>query len=283
MNIDDYRAMMAQEAEQKDSEQKEQPHVQAEQTTTSNPTSTETQVAEESTSPTTQPDTGDAGETTPEEPTQTIKLGDKEVSLKEIEEWERGYLRQSDYTRKTQELANERRKLEEARSLQEQITANPQLAKQLADEHNITSLDPAQQRVVELETKVYELELEREVNDLQSKYEDFDVREVLAYAHENQMNNLENAYKLVKASKPIEQAPTTPAQESIDVDALTAQIEAKIRAELETKFSTSSIIDSAGSVTPVQETAPTLSAQEAKVARMMGLSAEDYTKWKNTK
>lgn len=282
MNIDEYRAMVEQEKAEQDSTQKEQPHVQAEQTTTPDSTPEEATPNQEQTSTESQPNGENAGDATPEEQPQTIKLGEKEVSLKEIEEWERGYLRQSDYTKKTQELSAERRKLEEARSLQEKITSNPELAKQLAEEHNITSLDPQQQRVVELETKVYELELEREVSTLQQKYEDFDVREVLTYAHENKTNSLEDAYKLVKASKP-ETTPTQAPEPPIDVEKITADIEARIRKELETKMATTSIIGTGGNGAPPQDNTPTLSAGEQRVAQMMGLSPVDYAKWKNAK
>jgi len=39
-------------------------------------------------------------------------IGEREISLKQIKEWEQGNLRQSDYTKKTQTLADERREFE---------------------------------------------------------------------------------------------------------------------------------------------------------------------------
>lgn len=55
----------------------------------------------------------DAEETTIETPEEAkIRLGEEEVPVSQVEEWKKGYLRQSDYTQKTQELANHRRSLE---------------------------------------------------------------------------------------------------------------------------------------------------------------------------
>lgn len=41
-----------------------------------------------------------------------IRLGEEDVPVSQVEEWKKGYLRQSDYTQKTQELANQRRQLD---------------------------------------------------------------------------------------------------------------------------------------------------------------------------
>ena len=42
-----------------------------------------------------------------------VEYKGREINLREVEEWERGNLRQSDYTRKTQELSDNRKALEE--------------------------------------------------------------------------------------------------------------------------------------------------------------------------
>lgn len=52
----------------------------------------------------------DDKEETTEEPAK-IKVGDEEYTPEEILEFKKGYMRQSDYTRKTQELAEERKRL----------------------------------------------------------------------------------------------------------------------------------------------------------------------------
>jgi hypothetical protein len=53
---------------------------------------------------------GGGDEETTEEPVK-IKVGDEEYTPEEILEFKKGYMRQSDYTRKTQELAEERKRL----------------------------------------------------------------------------------------------------------------------------------------------------------------------------
>lgn len=51
-------------------------------------------------------------ETEDEEELEVIDLDGEEVTLKQIREWKRGNLREQDYTRKTQDLANERKAIE---------------------------------------------------------------------------------------------------------------------------------------------------------------------------
>ena len=41
-----------------------------------------------------------------------VEYKGREINLKDVEEWEQGHLRQSDYTRKTQELADNRKDFE---------------------------------------------------------------------------------------------------------------------------------------------------------------------------
>lgn len=48
------------------------------------------------------------------------------AKLSEINEWKQGYLRQQDYTRKTQELAEQRKELEELIRFADYLRANPQ-------------------------------------------------------------------------------------------------------------------------------------------------------------
>lgn len=45
-----------------------------------------------------------------------LQLDDREIPLSEIKEWEQGHLRQADYTRKTQELAEQRKAFEQEQS-----------------------------------------------------------------------------------------------------------------------------------------------------------------------
>lgn len=57
---------------------------------------------------------------------ESIAVGDKTYTAKEIEELERGNLRYADYTKKTQELAKQRKSLEEEKSKSSELQAAEQ-------------------------------------------------------------------------------------------------------------------------------------------------------------
>lgn len=57
-------------------------------------------------------DTGEAGDSQ-QEP--TVEIGGKQYKLSEVAEWQKGYMRQSDYTQKTQGLAQQRQQMDELR------------------------------------------------------------------------------------------------------------------------------------------------------------------------
>lgn len=82
----------------------------------------------------------DSQETTPvvetstdvEQPTNEVELElDGEIVKVPLEELTKGYLRQSDYTKKTQALAEERKKLQEAK--QEEVPEEIASARQFLD------------------------------------------------------------------------------------------------------------------------------------------------------
>jgi hypothetical protein len=269
MNIDQYRAMVAQEQAQKDSG-KEQPNVQATQTPNVDQTP-QTQTTQETTTPSTETTT----QTTPSKIT-IDGLG--EVTLDELKN---GYLRQSDYTKKTQEIAKTKKELEEAEVLYRTVKSNPMLAQQLAQTTGLPpSVDPATAKVAELENKLYDLMLEREIDSLSSKYNDFDVREVLNEAHQKGITNLEDAYFAVKGRK----SSSTPATSTpaVDVEALKQQLRNELLQEIQGSADTSTIIRG-NDRPPSQQEAPKISAGEVKVASMMRMTPEEYIKWRDTK
>jgi phage I-like protein len=132
----------------------------------------------------------------------------------------------------------------------------------------------------ELESELFDLRLQQEVATLSSKYADFDVNEVINFAVNREMTNLEDAYLLNKQYKGFtapQQVNTQTVQPtaSVDVEALKAQI----RAELQAEMNTSTIISGSGQApstpNPIQ-----LSDAEMRVAKKMGLSPEEYAKWR---
>lgn len=266
MNIEQYRALKAQEAEQAASTPS-QPV--AEQTT-------ETPVVDTQTSDDNKTIVTDEKPTTPQTPEKVIIDGVGEVSFDELKN---GYLRQSDYTKKTQDLSRQRKENEDALTFYEMVKRNPQLAQQISQTTPVpATLDPHQAKNIQLENMVYDLMLDKEISDLQRQHDDFDVREVLQIAQSKQLNNLNDAYLIYKGSKSLTPA-TTPVP---DVETLKKQIRDELIAEMNAeKDSTQSIIRSNNSNAVIQNNTPTLSESEKRVARMMRLSDTDYIKWRD--
>lgn len=209
------------------------------------------------------------------EPTLPETIEIEGIGAVPIDELRQGYMRQSDYTRKTQELAQNRKRIEEAQKVYQGITSNPDLAQMLINDHGIDIRDPRDLENEELRERYQDMLLEQEINSLQSKYEDFNPMEVLPFAYQNRLENLEQAYQLVKQSK----LSATPAPE-FDVASLTEQIRQQVLAELQSNVDTSSLIQSGGDSAPVTSNTPTLSQQEMKVARNLRMSPEEYAKWR---
>jgi hypothetical protein len=71
-----------------------------------------------------------------------VDLDGREISLKQIQEWEQGALRQSDYTRKTQAIAEDRKAIEaekaEVTNLKSALTENITMLEELLKEQDAT-------------------------------------------------------------------------------------------------------------------------------------------------
>lgn len=146
-----------------------------------------------------------------------------EVPLSELRN---GYMRQSDYTRKTQQVAAETQTLQWAREMQEAFRVDPAgsiryLQEQfglLNEPDPYEDLDPEIKPIVsELKRTQQELavlrqqqeqvnqsrlnaEVQTELESMQSKFADFDPLQVLPIAIENSLS-MEKAYKLWKADR----------------------------------------------------------------------------------
>ena len=131
----------------------------------------------------------------------TVKVdgGEQQVSLEELRD---GYQRQSDYTRKTQELASERKRLEQAEAIVSSLESDPESTlKALSDAFGISAApehsgdpmgsswdepdDGTSKRLQELEGRVQGYDrihkkqaLEKQVTVLKGKYGDFDQSEL---------------------------------------------------------------------------------------------------------
>lgn len=130
--------------------------------------------------------------------------------------------------------------------------------------------DEITKKMNELEEYIQEQKYNSYVNELKTKYNDFDEDKVLQYAEEHEVYDLEIAYKALKAD--VIKEP--------DIDTLKAQIREELLAELkQNSLSTQSIIGGI-SQKPVSQTEVNLSSKEQRIARAMGMSNEEYAKWR---
>jgi len=137
------------------------------------------------------------------------------VSLQELQS---GYQRQSDYTRKTQELARERERLAQGEAIVQALESDPQGAVlalsdafgvQVAGNQNtdmpledMEDLDPDELRLRRIESSIEEQEratrqqhLQKDLNDLQEKYgTSIDAPQLFSHALKHNIGNLEAAY-----------------------------------------------------------------------------------------
>lgn len=267
MNIEEYRALKAQEEQEKQNKEKEE-------VVDNNQPIVEEIVND-----------GENGEVILDKPNDTKPIeGEKEEITVEIngekltlDELKNGYLRQSDYTKKTQDLSRQREETKEALAFYNYLKQNPQIAEQVKQNGGQvpSRIDPALSKVQELEDKMYDMMLEREIESLSNKYEDFDVREVLNIASEKGMTNLEDAYFLFKSKNTSNTTPN-------NIEDLKEEIRKEILKELQSeKNSTQTIISPNSNPLPNTDNLPKLSDNEARVARNMKLSDEEYIKWRD--
>ena len=144
----------------------------------------------------------------------TVKV-DGEQHQVSLEELQSGYQRQADYTRKTQVLASERQRLQQAETIVSALEADPQgtlaalgnalgVADSPVPQDDVSSWedeDPTAQRVAHLEAQVArqaqthrKQALDKEVSRLKGQYGNFDEQVLFKHALDNKIANLEAAY-----------------------------------------------------------------------------------------
>lgn len=141
----------------------------------------------------------------------TVDGEELEVPLKEAVS---GYQRQADYTRKTQQLAEERKNVQFAQAIQQALDNDPSQTIELLKSHygldamdsfeeDDIFADPMEKQYKQLESRIRSFEeqqamneLERNIYSLQQKYgDDFDANEVVSQALAMGTTNLEAVYK----------------------------------------------------------------------------------------
>jgi len=254
MNIEQYRAMVAQQESEKE-KSAEQPKVEetdAEVNETQNNESKEAKATEEETQP--------KQEEQESTPSTKVKVGEEEV---EIDELIKGYMRQSDYTKKTQEVSTRRKELEEAISVYEKIKSDPELKKAVEEGGDIIS----DEKKLELEEAKASIELEKNIVNLMRKYPDFDEVAVINEAARLGVSDLEFVHNALTAQNN---------KQNVDMDTLRAELKKELLAELEANKDVPTIISSNGGQAPKESDKPTLTPAEKKVARALGVSEKDY-------
>lgn len=225
---------------------------------------------------------------TPQEPTQQqvdnlLELeGIGKVSIEDIKEWRQGYLRQSDYTRKTTELAKTRKEMEDAVILYEYLKANPHVAQKLKETEVAqvkpeiaNRFDPTFNRVEQLEAKIAGYELDMEINRLKTKYPDFNEVAVLQEASKRGITDLEFIHKALSASKP---QPDLRSQ-------IEAEVRQKLLQELKQNSQDTQTIISTNDIPSVKTY--NLSKDEERIAKAFieqGVfeSLDEYVKYRNS-
>jgi hypothetical protein len=152
-----------------------------------------------------------------------IKLDGEDLEVP-LSEALAGYQRQADYTRKTQELAQQREQFQFATALQSALDNDPAatinllsqhygisrqaVSEMIADGEDFDSLDPTEQKYRELDQRLASFEdyqtkqeIEQEVQRLKSKYEDFNINEVVTTALRMNSTDLEGTYKQIAFDK----------------------------------------------------------------------------------
>lgn len=193
-----------------------------------------------------------------------------EVSAEQIREWRDSGLRQSDYTRKTQELARQRSELQDAVNIYEYLKQHPYITESIKKAENNPQFDmsaPSAERnaLRDLQYQVQSMKVDNTINQLHEKYGDFNEESLFKKANETKTTDLE----LVLKSMMYDKKPATSAVE---------EAKRQLKEELEKDQSVvSTVITNKSGKT---KKTPKLSSEEKHVAELMGMSPSEYAKWK---
>lgn len=203
------------------------------------------------------------------------------VTFDDIKEWQKGHMRQQDYTRKTQEVAKQRDEVKDALEVFNYLKTKPQLVEKLktmdtdgiVDTNIMDRTSPQNDILRELWIGQETMKLDKEIDRLKGIYGDVDEVALFNKAAELNVNsdNMEVLYKaMAYDSKP---------QQTIDENAIVARAKAELLAELQQSRTTTGTIVTAPSA-PTITTPVVLTPEEQRVARGMRMTDAEYAKWK---
>jgi hypothetical protein len=196
------------------------------------------------------------------------------VKIEDIKEWKQGYMRQNDYTKKTQTIAQQKKEMQDAVDLYNYFKSNPQIAQQVANGQAINpantpleKLNPNNTQIDALSREFNALKLDSQIEKLKSKYEDFNEVEVLEKADELGVEDLEFVYNGLKGNQ---------------VNTLEQTLRQKIEAELLQKIQANNTVTKT-IITPADQIPQGdygLTPEEIKICEKAGWNKEAYAKQK---
>lgn len=201
------------------------------------------------------------------------------VTPEQIKEWHSAGLRQSDYTKKTQEIARQKEELREAQELFEYLKANPHLVKQLEDAEGrpvdrtvVNTVTPEHQMVKEVYFNQMSMQIDKQLGDIKDKYKVDTIDEVSLFnkAREMGTNDLDFVYRALNFNTG-----------TVDERALIEKAKEELRKEFAQTKGTVQTIVTSPSGNPIMTTG-TLTEQEKRVAAGMNVSEADYLKWRDS-
>ena len=184
-----------------------------------------------------------------------------------------GYQRQSDYTRKTQELSQQRDQFQFASALQTALDSDPQGTLKLLAGHYGLDLgsqsvpdiendiwsEPADARYSALDKRIASFEeaqnqqiVAREVQGLQDKYSDFDVKEVVTAALRADSTDLEGIYKQLAYDKIVAKGKLDEGARNKQKQADDSVLDAKRAANVVSGGSSATSSTTSESITPIR-------------------------------
>ena len=208
-------------------------------------------------------------DTAPSTP-QTYNINGQDLT---IEELQTGYMRQQDYIAQREELNALREQNKQALELVEYLRKNPNLANKLLEEDNVDNnavnvVNPLTERIEKLERERYVERMNNQIEMLKMKYKDFNEVDVLNKAVQMNTPDLEFVYHGMRGAK-------------ID-DIIAQQVKEQLAKAQEDMVkntqATRTVVGKASDVEPT--TTHNLTQQEMRVADLMGISYEEYAKYK---
>lgn len=162
-------------------------------------------------------------------PTFTVKVNGEDIEVTQ-EELLSGYQRQTDYTRKTQEVARQAEALKRAAAIQEALERDPAEALKvlseaygvdLAPDADEDLMDPMERKQRELERQITSLQqtarqaqIDRTLSELKTTYGDFDEEALFAHSLKTGIHDLRAAYRDMTYDERIASAAKTPKTEA---------------------------------------------------------------------